>query len=420
MKMRAARIVAVAWSAVCLAAGGAAEDRTVACDEPVRGPKRGLCANAMHPEDFRAIAPGVSWWYNWHFDAEDRSPEGVSVEHVPMVWGGHPDSLAGLEARLARDPKPRVVFALNEPNLRGQAFLTPKESAAVYRAVERAAAKRGLRVVGPHMAIGTPEADSVTAFDPIQGKRVTYTFMMPWLAAFYHEAGESRIGAVGVHSYGNAGEMAWLVGMLERELSRSIWVTEFAWWDAPDSAALLDYLVRTVDLLERTPSVEGYAWFKERTQDGKLALLGVEPGTLTPLGEAYVRMPIHDPSLWFRMPGRLEAERYAAAERAGAAPTTDADGFADVEIANEGWIALHLDVPASGMWTASVRCRVDGTARLSLRVGGDGPPIRLDPEPGGWRTVSRAVRLGAGRWPVRIAAKGGAARVNWIALRRFP
>ncbi len=45
--------------------------RVVGCEEPVQSVKRGICLNKFSAEDFKAVAPGVSWYYNWHYETKD-------------------------------------------------------------------------------------------------------------------------------------------------------------------------------------------------------------------------------------------------------------------------------------------------------------------------------------------------------------
>jgi hypothetical protein len=63
-------------------------------------PKRGVCAQKLSAGDFRALAPGVSWWYNWHFEPDAEAPEG-GPEFVPMLWSDAA-GLAALEPAIAR------------------------------------------------------------------------------------------------------------------------------------------------------------------------------------------------------------------------------------------------------------------------------------------------------------------------------
>ncbi|MGH8046223.1 MAG: glycosyl hydrolase, partial [Chthoniobacterales bacterium] len=200
-------------AALALSVAQAAPIRIVKCDENVPSKKRGICMNNMSAADFRALAPGVTWFYNWHFKSDSLPPAGVKMTFIPMVWGNRADALAALPAILAgANPKPPVVFAINEPNLKGQAFIPPKVTAEVFKKVAAIAAPFNVPVVGPHMAIGSGADSSIKAMDPLTNKVETYTFMVPFLKAFFHYMGATKVAAIGVHSYGNIGELKWSAG----------------------------------------------------------------------------------------------------------------------------------------------------------------------------------------------------------------
>ena len=60
-------------------------------------------------------------------------------------------------------------------------------------------------------------------------------------------------------------------------------------------------------------TIESMGMIKERVEGNpKLSLLG-KSGELTKLGRAYVDMPVHDPLVYYRIPGKLQAESYTAA-----------------------------------------------------------------------------------------------------------
>ena len=166
--------------------------------------------------------------------------------------------------------------------------------------------------------------------DPIENKEVTYTFMVPFNKAFLSYMGDTEVYGVAAHSYGNFGELKWMTKMLQDEFKRPLWITEFAQWDAADITAERDYMIQAVDLFERTPGVEGYAWFKERATNEKISLLGKNPGELTLLGQTYVDMPVHDANVYYRLPGRLQAESYLSASKNEIGLTMDTDGFLEM------------------------------------------------------------------------------------------
>jgi len=251
--------------------------------------------NEMSGPDFEALAPGVCWYYNWHYRPRCRGAS-AGIQFIPMVWGGYPGAVRGLTRYLATaSPTPPAVFAINEPNLRGQAFLTPLHTAELYRKVKSITDQHGIpMVVGPHMALGSASGDSITAFDPIENKVVTYTFMIPFLEATLRYLKEWGITppAIGIHSYGGLGELKWAVELIHATFGCQVWVTEFALWECSDLEQARDYLLEATDYLENSPVVGGYAWFKDRVPNKPcISLLADAPGKLSPLGEAYITPP---------------------------------------------------------------------------------------------------------------------------------
>jgi hypothetical protein len=340
----------------------AATLRIVNCDEKVASSKRGICENHLDEADFRALAPGVSWYYNWHFETNDQPPSDVPMEYLPMAWGDRPESLDGLDHYLENAAKkPRVALGINEPNLKGQAYITPEATAALFKKVKAVADKYQLPVVGPNMSLGSPTDGSITAMDPIENKQVTYTFMVPFLKAFYFYLGDdAKPAALGLHTYGNLGEMKWAVETMHKEFNCPIWVTEYAEWHAADDKEERDYLIHATDFLERTPYVAGYAWFKERVPGNKkISILADESGKLTPLGETYVNMPPHEPDIYYRIPGKLSAGKYVAMVQGDIL----ANSHNDILVTSSSPGATfdyNLQVDAAGTYTLGLKCLGSG------------------------------------------------------------
>ncbi|HEY0256222.1 MAG TPA: glycosyl hydrolase, partial [Candidatus Methylacidiphilales bacterium] len=310
--------VALSASALPVFAAASSNIRIVNCDAAVASHKRGICENHLDEADFRALAPGVSWYYNWNFETTEFPPSDVSMEYLPMAWGDQQGSLDGLDRYLENaTKKPRVVLAINEPNLKGQAFIKPETTATLYKKIKDVADKYHLPVVGPNMSLGSPADGSITALDTIDNKEVTYTFMMPFVKAFYFFLGKDiQPPAVGLHTYGNLGEMKWAVEEMHKELNCPIWVTEYADWHAVDAQEERDYVIQATDFLERTPYVQGYSWFKERVPDNpKISILDSTPGKLTPVGQIYVNMPPHEADIYYSIHGKLSAGKYTAMDQ---------------------------------------------------------------------------------------------------------
>ncbi len=384
------------------------------CDQPVKSPRRGVCLNKMDRKDFMALAPGVSWWYNWHYEDSQNAPAEAKMEFLPMAWGDRKEDLAGLKAYLASH-KPRVVLAINEPNLKDQAFIPPEQTARLYKDIKAIADATGVPVVGPHMALGSPEGGSITAEDPLEKKKVTYTFMNPFLKAFFHYMGDTEVPAVAAHSYGNFGELKWMTEMMFKEYNRPVWVTEFADWHAKNEEAEMDYLIQSVDFFERTPYVAGYAWFKERVGGNpKLSLLG-KPGELTPLGQAYVNMPVHDPEIYYRLPGRLEAERYVTMNGAEIARTKDTDGFLEMQtLGPQNWIDYNVAPTAGRKYEVNFRFAAKNPVALEI-LSGDKVLAKVDSVGAGWQNARTLIDLPAGPQTLRFRPSA-AVRLNWIGF----
>ena len=390
----------------------------VDCGQQVASAKRGVCANELSADDFKRLAPGVSWFYNWHYESKDLPPAGTNMEFIPMAWGESQAVLDGLQAYLARTAKkPRVVLAINEPNLRGQAFITPERTADFYRRVQAIDDRYGIPTVGPHMALGSGNGESIKALDPLQHKEVTYTFMVPFLDAFLHYLGNdaARVPATACHSYGNLGELKWTVKTLHEKYHHPVWVTEFAQWKSGSPDEAREYALQATDFLERTPWVAGYAWFKERVKGNPgISLLEDRASRLTPIGETYVNVPPHDPDLYYRLPGRLQAEAYAAMGEEEIRATSDTAGFAYMESEKDGgWLDLNVQVDIAGAYTLTFRA---GGSTGNFVVSRDAVPLgqaAAQPQPG-WQTLAVPVQLAAGPQTLRVTCEKAGQALNWI------
>ena len=419
--------VTTAFLAACLPITSRAADpvksggiRVVNCDQKVQSSKRGVCENALSEADFRALAPGVSWFYNWHFESKDKPPAGVAMEFLPMAWSDRPADIAGLQSYLSKIPqKPRFVLAINEPNLRGQAFIPPQQTASFYKRVKEVADRYGIPTVGPHMALGSSDHDSIKAMDPLQNKEVTYTFMVPFLKAFMHYVEPTPVTAVAFHSYGSLGELKWAVGMLHKEFNKPVWVTEFAQWKSGSPEEALKYVMQATDFLERSPEVAGYAWFKERVPDNPgISLFSNASGALTPIGEAYVNVPVHDADVYYRIPGRLQAESYDALDKMDINPTKDTDGFAYMGSEGPGgWLEYNVQVDAPGMY--ALNFRVGGAAGKVEVLKGTMVAGQFQADgASGWQNVTVPVEMAAGPQKLRVRCENGNQAINWIEFGR--
>ena len=272
-----------------------------ACGEPTRpsvlraqsitakSAKRGIAYDLPTTSDVSALAPGVSWWYNWGSSANAGAPQDAGaayrMDYVPMLWNGNFDT-AATESKIRANTSIKYLLVLNEPNLTDQANLTPTQAADLWPRYEQVAADTGVKLVGPAMNWGTMSGYQ----DPVV-----------WLDAFYsayraRNGRDPRIDYLGFHWYDYG-----LAGQLDRltKYGKPFWVTEFSNWHSQNDGAQIDTVAKQkaqmadmVLVLENRSDVFRYAWFTGRISNDShfISLLGAN-GQLTELGQYYLSLP---------------------------------------------------------------------------------------------------------------------------------
>ena len=391
-----------------------AQIQIVNCNAQIQSRKRGMGVNSMSAADFQAVAPGVSWYYNWGATPLTL-PSGVTMDFLPMAWNGNSGFQTSISSFLATGNRPWRVLALNEPNFTTQANMTPQSAATTYQQVQAICAPYNIPVIGPHMAIGTPANQSITTYDPIQGSNVTYTSQEPYLDAFLYYCGTNPPPGMGTHSYGGYGEITWITSTMHTDFpTQTVWLTEFNANGATSDAQVLATLIPAVDYCEQTPWIEGYAWFMSRiTGDPYNSLLSTNSGVLTAAGQAYVQMPVHETNLYYRIPGQLQADRYVTVSQMNIGPTTDTNGLADMISAAAGSsLNYNLQVDTAGSYPLDFR--VGGaTGRISVYEGSTLLGTATVPQ-ASWSTVSTTVTLPAGTQTLELVLSTSGQHLNWM------
>lgn len=253
--------------------------------------KRGLAYDLSSPADLSALAPGISWWYNWSPRPHDRvaSYDYASlygVDFIPMVWNANMDD-GQLKLYLLTHPNIRYLLVINEPNLVDQANMTPEAAARFWPRLEQISAQTNVKLVGPAMNWGTLSGYG----DPVV-----------WLDAFYaayraqNQNRDPQIDYLAFHWYDYG-----LSAMLDRlaRYGKPFWVTEFANWHSVDDGVQIDSLEKQkqqmaemVAICENRADVFRYAWFTGRmSDDPHFSSLLSNEGTLTELGRYYLSLP---------------------------------------------------------------------------------------------------------------------------------
>jgi len=398
-----------------------AQIQIVSCDAQLQSRKRGIAANTMSAADFRALAPGVSWYYNWGATPL-TVPGDVTMDFIPMAWNGASSFQTQLSSYLAAGNRPWRVFAINEPNLTTQAGMTPSNTAVAFKQVKAICDPYDIPVICPHMAEGTAADQSITAFDPIQGSNVTYTTQEPFLKAFFSYCSSNTPATpagISDHSYAGYGDLTYWTGLMHRDFpTQTVWLTEFnpsgMSGGIQSDAAALAQLIPSVDYCERTPWVEGYSWFMSRISgDPYDSLLTTASGVLTPAGQAYVQMPVHDTNIFYHLPGRLQAERYVTMNKMNIAPTTDTNGLADM-ISASTFASVNYNIQVDSPGNYPISLRVAG-AIGQIKILKDGTLLgTVSATQTGWSTVSTTIPLTAGTQTLEVVLLANAQKLNWI------
>jgi len=195
-------------------------------------------------------------------------------------------------------------------------------------------------------------------------------------------------------------------------------VSEFAWWGAPSMEAARDHLIQSVDLMERTPAVAGYAWFKERANDNpKISLLTPESGKLSILGETYVNMPVHDPKIYYRLPGKLQSESYTTMENAEIAATADDTGFLEMKVIGESSeLVYQVAVEFPGKYEMSLRCSTSKGGEFDVYSEAGRKLATFKADAHGWQNCEAQMDMPRGIYKIVVKSKQ-AARLNWIEFQ---
>ena len=253
--------------------------------------KRGVAYGYHSAADMRALAPGLSWWYNWSPgpDAGVTSVyQGLGLDFVPMQWNkdlnGATVTADALAARIPAGAK--YLLGFNEPNFRSQANLTPTQAAALWPVLQEVARRKNLKLVSPALNY---------CGDCVSENGITYYSPTQYLDAFFAACPTCQVDYIAVHTY--VCDVRWLrdkIGELKK-YNKPIWLTEFSCGDLPHDQITLDgqkkYMTDAVAYLESEPAVFRYSWFAGRNNEiPYINLLGAD-GQLTALGQLYVGLP---------------------------------------------------------------------------------------------------------------------------------
>jgi hypothetical protein len=227
--------------------------------------------DTYHRPDIRKAA-GVVWWYDW-----SPAPGG---DGIPMLYSG-----ASIGAALQGDAT--WLMGFNEPDISGQANMTPDEAARAWSYVESTYA--GRKLVSPAV--------------------MDLRWLMNWRAAYWSAYGRApRVDAIGVHWYYQADGDP--LRSLQKQIEQAealagewgvgeIWLSEFSLYpcwghDVPTFMRQAFAWLKTRPLVKRAGWFQTF-WYNDGRENERdwappqecYSGLGLADGSLTEIGRAF-------------------------------------------------------------------------------------------------------------------------------------
>lgn len=389
-----------------------------------KSPKRGVSFSFHTEEDISILGSAISWSYNWGTSQNADLDEAMDVQNIdfcPMAWNEINEK--SLRKYILRNPKCEYLLAFNEPNLIGQANMTPRQAADKWSRIKSIADEMQLKVISPAMNYGTLEGYS----DPID-----------WLDEFFSLVPISDVEGIAVHCY--MAQAPSLKSYIERfkKYNKPIWLTEFcAWEDYVSAEVQKRFLSDAVNYLESDPDIFRYAWFIPRGSGSEndfpymFLLKNKNKAELTELGIIFTQISSQDKSIYYVEQQQIEAEHYSdiciseSVGRSGWAKgpllrqTSDAPSET-LELYNfisGQWVEYQIEPNRSKSFCLEIRYA--STIDTDLEISVDGlvlENIKLEntSEYYIWKTARIPLNLIAGKQTLRLTINNGKVCINWL------
>jgi len=163
-----------------------------------------------------------------------------------MLWGGDGDRIAKWKSTV-KPGYAKIALGFNEPEMPGQANMSPEWAAQVWRDNIEPLTQQGYYLVSP----------AVTSAPSSK----------PWLQNFMTACAGCTVNAIAVHWYGTvAQEFIDYITDFHNTFGRPVWVTEYAcqsFTNAPQCSdgQAADFLAQTTAFMDNAPWVEKYFYF---------------------------------------------------------------------------------------------------------------------------------------------------------------
>jgi RNA polymerase sigma factor (sigma-70 family) len=244
---------------------------------PASNAKKGVAAWAFTGAGQALAESGASWYYTWSATPAGGITSPRGVRFVPLIWGAANVNAGTLSQVRGEGPD---LLSFNEPDMSGQANMTPAQALSVWPQLMAT----GLKLGSPAVATGgaTPGG---------------------WLDQFMSGAAARgyRVNFITLHWYGADFATGPAVSQLQSYLQavharyhKPIWLTEFALANfgaspqTPGRRQQAAFLTAATAMLQGLSYVQRYAWFglEATPTDGSMGLFRSGPAATT-VGRAF-------------------------------------------------------------------------------------------------------------------------------------
>lgn len=149
----------------------------------------------------------VQWYHHWQDGPIAQMPK--HVKYFPMFWGPKYNHLWAQRKKWIRKHKPKFILSLNEPDVEGQANVSPKEAARLHMRELEPFRRKGHKVSSPQIVWNTKWMDSFLKHIRRQGGDIDF------IAAHYYG------------SWKDVGRYQKWIKTLRSKYKKSIWITEY-------------------------------------------------------------------------------------------------------------------------------------------------------------------------------------------------
>ncbi|MDR0873300.1 MAG: carbohydrate-binding protein [Prevotellaceae bacterium] len=396
--------------------------------EQARSPKKGVSFTFQVKGDVDALAPAISWSYNWAINQSewlDAPFAEHKLDFFPMAWNGVNET--ELRKYIALHPECKYILGYNEPNLTGaeSCNLTPQQAAERWPKLKAIANELNLKIISPAVNYG-----NMTGYeDPVK-----------WLDDFFKLVPLSDVEGIAIHCYmPSAAAMKTFIERFKK-YKKPIWVTEFCAYDGNSVtlASQMKYMCDIISYMEADPDVLRYAWFIPRNDEATTAypymhLLTERPNELTNLGKVFVNMSTQDKNLWYIVGQRIEAEHFNAtcvSDSIGASgfmsgpsmrPTTDEEGTLELfDFVPKQWVEYQINIPVTKTYTLTTRYACFRDSKADVFIDGNEVTTISYPKTGQeykWDTNATNIQLSKGKHILRMKVTEGVLCLNWLSIQ---